>query len=205
MADWDIKRIHPTLYAPKTREFTVVDVPVLNYIMIDGQGDPNTSPEYATAVKTLYALSYAARVICKGELDRVNVVGPLEGLWTADDLNDYAAGNRAAWRWTMMIAQPDWVSPEIFAKARILATSKDGTDPGLARLEHYAEGRSVQFLHIGPYRDEGPTIAQMHQSFIPAHGFTPTGRHHEIYLSDPRKTVEEKLRTVVRQPVGPTI
>ena len=201
MESWDIKRAFKTLYAPKPGAFELVEIPELNYLMIDGSGDPNTSPVYTTAVQTLYTVSYGIRAIAKSELDRIHTVGPLEGLWYADDFGVFTAENRNAWQWTMMIVQPEWITPESVSVAIEGAREKPGVAPDLVRFERLVEGLAVQILHIGPYRDEGPTIARLHNEYLPAHQLVPTGRHHEIYLSDPRKTVPEKLRTILRQPV----
>jgi hypothetical protein len=192
---YDIKKALPALYAPKPGGFHVVDVPELAFLMVDGHGDPNVSPAYADAVAALYTLSYTVRAIAKAELGRVHTVGPLEGLWSADDPAVFAAREKSAWDWTMMISQPAWITPDI-VEAAMRKKPVDGV-----RFASYAEGRSVQVLHVGSYDDEAPVLAALHREYLPEHGFTFNGRHHEVYLSDPRRTAPEKLRTILRQPV----
>ena len=171
--------------------------------MIDGHGDPNTSDEYRRALETLYPVAYALKFLSKKELDRDYVVMPLEALWWADDMDAFtAARDKSQWDWTVMIVTPDWLSDEHFEAARDTVRRKGGA-PALdaLRLEALDEGLAVQTLHLGPYDDEGPVLDAMHHDFIPAHSLRMTGRHHEIYLSDARRTAPEKLRTILRQPV----
>ncbi|WP_157002104.1 GyrI-like domain-containing protein [Agromyces laixinhei] len=197
---YDVKRELPSYTAPRGR-FEIIEVPELAYCMVDGHGDPNTAPEYAAAVAALYAVSYAAKFQSKRELDRDYVVGPLEGLWSADDPAAFVTREKSAWSWTMMIWQPDWLTPELVAEAIAKAMPK-APAAGLVRFEQLAEGSSVQTLHVGPYDDEGPTLARLHHEFMPEHGLRFNGRHHEVYLGDPRRTAPEKLRTILRQPVA---
>lgn len=196
-ASYDIKVAHKSLYAPSAKDFTVVDVPELAYLMVDGHGDPNTAPEYVAAVEALYATSYACRAIARSTLNRVHVVGPLEGLWWSDDLGAFTARRKGEWNWTMMIAQPEWITPAIVEEATLAKATT------AVRFEKLTEGRCVQILHVGSYDDEAPTLARLHDEYLPAAGLTERGHHHEIYLSDPRKTVPERLRTILRQPVSP--
>jgi hypothetical protein len=198
---WDIKKELRALYAPGPA-FAVVDVPELSFLTVDGAGDPNTAPSYREAVEALYTTSYAVRALARSTLGRVHTVGPLEGLWTADDLDVFRTRDKGAWRWTMMIAQPEWVTPELVESALVVARRKRLPALELLRFLRYAEGRSVQILHVGSYDDEGPTLQRLHQEYLPAHHLVPTGQHHEIYLSDPRRTESAKLRTILRQPVA---
>ena len=195
METYDVKKALPTLYAPKQRDFHVVEVPALSFLMIDGHGDPNTSAAYTDALQALYSLSYAVRAIAKNELGRIHTVGPLEGLWSAEDPAVFVSGDKSAWDWTMMISQPAWITPDVVDAAK-RKKRVDGV-----RFAVYAEGRSVQVLHVGSYDDEAPVLAALHREYLPEHGLTFNGRHHEIYLSDPRRTAPEKLRTILRQPV----
>lgn len=197
----DIKRERRDLYSGRVGRFDLVDVPPMQFLMVDGHGDPNTSEAYRAAVRALYSTSYAVRGLAKKELGRVHVVGPLEGLWFAEDLGVFTARDKEAWRWTMMIWQPEWITPELVAAGieRATTTSPDATE--LIRFENFSEGPSIQTLHIGAYDDEGPVIAQMHEEAIPAHRATASGHHHEIYLSDPRRTEPARLKTILRQPV----
>ncbi|MFW0791852.1 GyrI-like domain-containing protein [Gordonia sp. CPCC 205333] len=200
--NFDIKSQRKDLYAPKRGVFGIVDVPPLNFVMVDGAGDPNVSPDYAAAIEALYTVSYGARGIAKKELDRVHTVGPLEGLWDADDKSTFTTRDKGAWKWTMMIVQPEWITAEIVERAIRGAVEKGVKAAYLVRFAPYVEGRSVQTLHVGSFDDEGPTLARMHDEYIPENGLVMTGRHHEIYLSDARRVEPAKLRTILRQPVA---
>ena len=204
VSNFDIKKAHPRLYSPKAGDVVTVDVPPLRFFRVDGHGDPNTTRSYVDAVTTLYTASYAARAIAKTELGRVHTVAPLEGLWSADDPEVFTARKKSEWDWTMMIAQPDWISEEIANEAARAATRKGAPAVDLLRFDEYTEGMSVQVLYVGSYDDEGPALAHLHHTYMPENDLTWNGRHHEIYLSDPRKTAPEKLRTILRQPVKPT-
>jgi hypothetical protein len=198
---YDLKKERKALYAPKPGTFTIIDAPDMSFLMIDGRGDPNTSAAYREAVEALYTASYAVRAVAKTSLQKVHRVAPLEGLWSAEDWSVFRTGDKSAWNWTMMIAQPDWITAEMVDDALVAARKRQRPALDLLRLERYAEGRCVQILHVGSYDDEGPTLARLHDEFLPANGLAPTGRHHEIYLSDPRKTEPAKLKTILRQPV----
>jgi hypothetical protein len=199
---YDIKKERKDLYAPMPVDFAIIDVPEMGFLMIDGHGDPNTSVAYREAVEALYAASYAVRAAGKTTLGRVHTVAPLEGLWSAEDLEVFRTRDKSAWEWTMMIAQPDWAPREMVDDALAAAREKKQLPAlGLVRFERYTEGRSAQILHIGSYDDEGPALARLHAEFLPANGLAPVGRHHEIYLSDARKTEPAKRRTILRQPV----
>jgi hypothetical protein len=202
MSKIDFKKELKHLYRPSAKEFVVVDVPPMSFLMIDGHGDPNTAQEYQDAVEALYAVSYKLKFTSKKELGKDYVVPPLEGLWWAEDMEAFTAvRDKSVWDWTMMIMQPEWITQEMVEEA-VKQVEKKGL-PALSQLylETYREGLAVQILHIGSYDDEGPTIAKMHQEFMPENGYEPAGKHHEIYLSDPRKVAPEKLKTVLRQPV----
>ena len=198
MDNYDIKIAKKALYAPKATDFVEVDVPAQGYLMVDGHGDPNTATAYAEAIEVLYATSYGCRFAAKDLLSRVHTVGPLEALWWAEDPADFVSRAKDNWNWTAMIAQPDWITQEIvdiaLAKKQLAASDR-------IRLETLTEGRSVQILHVGSYDDESPTLARLHDEYMPQHGLTFTGHHHEIYLSDARRVEPAKLRTVLRQPV----
>lgn len=199
---YDVKRAYRELYAPSAREFTLVDVPPMRYLAVDGHGDPNTAAEYAEAVEALFSVAYAAKFRSRKELGRDFVVAPLEGLWRADDPAAFVARDKSAWDWTLLIAQPDWIDEAVVAEAVAAARAK-GDRPALSlvHLRELHEGPSAQILHIGSYDDETPTLARLHDEWMPQHGLTFAGDHHEIYLSDARRTEPEKLRTVLRQPV----
>lgn len=201
MVKTDFKAARKDLYAPSTREFSIVDVPEFLFLMIDGSGNPNTAPRYREAVEALYSLSYAAKFASKIGLGRDYVVGPLEGLWWADSREAFTQRAKDDWSWTMMIRQPDWLTDELWDAARHKAAKKQLPALDSVRLESLTEGLAVQIMHIGSYDDEAPTIARMHDEFIPANGLVETTAHHEIYLGDPRRVAPEKLKTVLRQPV----
>ena len=200
----NFKKTLKHLYTPSTKEFSVVEVPRMQFLMIDGHGDPNTAEEYKEAVEALYAVAYKIKFACKQKLERDYTVPPLEGLWWAENMDTFTVNrDKSTWDWTMMIMQPDWISPTLFGSAVAEVQKKKGL-PGLQaiRLESYSEGLAVQILHLGSYDDEGPMLYKMHHEFIPKRGYTMTGKHHELYLSDPRKVPPEKLKTVLRQPVA---
>jgi hypothetical protein len=201
---YDVKRERTHLYAPKPGGFVLVDVPETGFLMVDGHGDPNTSASYRAAVEALYTASYAVRAAAKEELGRVHTVAPLEGLWSAEDLEVFRTRDKSAWDWTMLIAQPDWITPSLVDVALCTARAKKPLPAlDLLRFERYTEGLSAQILHVGPYDDEGPTLERLHGEFLPAEGLAPRGRHHEIYLSDARRIEPARLRTILRQPVTP--
>ena len=197
----DFKKTLKEYYVPP-KEFVIVDLPKMQFIMVDGHGDPNTAQEYQDAVEALYAVAYKMKFISKKTLEKDYVVPPLEGLWWAEDMETFHTREKSQWDWTMMIMTPEWITAEIFAEAvQQVRKPKDPTSLDLVRLEYYNEGLSVQVMHIGSYDDEGPVLAQMHNDFIPNNGLVENGKHHEIYLSDPRRVAPEKLKTVLRQPV----
>ncbi len=198
----DFKRELRELYAP-AREPSLVEVPDLAFLMIDGHGDPNTAPEFSEAIEALYTVAYAAKFAIKQAPDGIDYrVMPLEGVFWAADMSTFATGERSAWDWTLMIMQPDQVTSEVLGEALATASEKKSLDAiGRMRLEVFAEGLAAQVLHIGPYAAEGPTIQRLH-AFIAEQGYERTGKHHEIYLSDPRRAAPERLKTVLRQPVA---
>jgi hypothetical protein len=201
MAKIDLKKDLKQLYHASARQVAQVEVPPLRYLMIDGIGDPNTSLDYARAVEALFTVSYTARFALKKSPAAIDyAVMPLEGLWWADDLSAFTAGDKANWRWTMMILQPDFVSDADIAAA-IAAAIRKKTLPALEklRLAEFHEGPCAQILHVGPFSEEGPTIARLHD-FIRARG-SLTGKHHEIYLSDVRRAAPAKWKTILRQPM----
>jgi len=202
----DFKKERKDLYEPKTTS-SIIDVPEMVFIAVDGRGDPNTSTEYAAAVEVLYGFSYSIKMGNKSVLEYV--VPPLEGLWSID--GSYFAGggeaiiDKSKFEWTSLIRQPDFVTPEVFEAARAsLAKKKPELDTSKARLVKITEGPCVQVMHIGPYDNEPATIAAMDRYAV-ENGYvvdiSETRRHHEIYLGDPRKTAPDKLRTIIRHPV----
>lgn len=204
MDKYDVKKAHRELYAPPAKDFVVVDVPELRYLAVDGHGDPNTSTAYAQAVEALFTTAYTLKFASKKALDRDFVVGPLEGLWRADDPQSFVTRDKQAWSWTMLISQPDWITEDM-VRAALAEAAKKKDNPALAgvRLISLTEGKSVQILHIGSYDDEAPTLDRLHRRYLPDNGLTFNGDHHEIYLSDARRTEPAKLKTILRQPVKP--
>ncbi|MFC8191908.1 GyrI-like domain-containing protein [Cellulomonas sp. NPDC057328] len=198
----DLKKQIPT-YTARRGRFDVVDVAPLDYLVVDGHGDPNTSQAYADAVASLYPLAYRLKFLLRDALGVDHVVMPLEALWWADDMAAFtSARDKSRWDWTLMIAVPDAVTPDHVEAARAAAArGTHGPRTGDVRLEHLHEGLCVQTLHVGPYDAEGPVLAELHERVVPGEGLRMTGRHHEIYLGDPRRTAPERLRTILRQPV----
>lgn len=200
----DVRRTLPHLYAPRNRDWRPVEVPELIYLAIDGEGDPNTSQAYADAVAALYSVAYPLKMASKRELGRDYVVPPLEGLWHADDPSVFVTREKSAFRWTMLILVPDWIEPARVDDAlESAARRKPGLPVADVRVETLAEGPCLQALHVGSYDDEGPLLADLHDRIMPERGLTFAGRHHEIYLGDPRRSAPEGLRTILRQPVRP--
>jgi hypothetical protein len=193
------------LYTPRGDDAVLVDVPEMRFLMVDGAGDPNTSPDYQAAVETLYTVSYTLKFSVKrGDIGVDHKVMPLEGLWWTDDMVDFSIERKHDWKWTMMIAQPSLVSAELVDHAIAEAGRKKDL-PALRRIrfEPFAEGLSAQIKHVGPYASEGPTIEKLH-AFIAERGYARVGKHHEIYLGNPRRTAPEWLTTIVRQPIART-
>lgn len=199
----DFKKTLKHLYNPPRKDFVIVEVPRMNFLMIDGQGDPNTAESYQHALEALYGMSFTIKFASKKELGRDYTVPPLEGLWWAEDMDIFTTtSSKDEWLWTMMMMVPDWIDETFVEKGRAkVAESKELATLDSVRFESYEEGLSVQILHIGPYDAEGPTIARLHDEFLPQQGFVENGKHHEIYLSDPRRVAPEKWKTVLRQPV----
>jgi len=198
----DFKKTMPELYSPKNKDWETVNVPPMNFLMIDGQGDPNKAKEYAEAVEALYSVSYPLKFMSKRTLDRDYAIPPLEGLWYSDDPSVFTKFEKDKYHWTMMIMQPEWVTKDMVDEAILAAkTKKDLPALSKLRFETYDEGKSLQLLHIGSYDDETPKLAYLHDEYMPENHVTFNGHHHEIYLGDPRKAAPEKLRTILRQPV----
>ncbi len=197
----DFKRELHQLFAPP-RKPVMIDVPELGFLTIDGHGDPNTSPDYRAAIEALFSVSYTLKFTIRGMPGGIDYgVMPLESLWWGRNAEAFAASDKTAWSWTAMIMQPDLVTSELVTEAIAGARRKRPIPAAeLMRLERFREGLSAQVMYLGPYADEGPTIAELH-TFIAEHGYALAGKHHEIYLGDPRRSAPEKLRTVIRQPV----
>ncbi|MFY9270893.1 MAG: GyrI-like domain-containing protein [Candidatus Manganitrophaceae bacterium] len=202
MKTFDWKKEFKHWYQPSAKEVVQVDVPTIHYLMVDGKGDPNTSQDYADAVAALYAAAYAIKfMVKKGALAIDYSVMPLEGLWWADDMSKFTTADKTGWQWTMMIAQPSFVD-KAMVNAAIAEVKKKKNPAAISRLrfEALAEGSCAQIMYIGPFSEEGPTIAKLHQ-FIENSARKRHGKHHEIYLSDIRKADPAKWKTIIRQPM----
>jgi hypothetical protein len=197
----DLKQEYKYLYQAQAKQTTLIEVPPLTYLMIDGRGNPNTSQSYQDALGALYNLAYTLRFMIKKTLGIDYPVMALEGLWWTDDMQHFSMDAKDSWYWTMMIMQPPCVTPELAREAaEQVQKKKVVADLAKIRLADLHEGRSAQIMHLGPYATEGPTIARLHD-FIRENGYELRGEHHEIYLGDPRRTAPERLRTIIRQPV----
>jgi len=201
MTKIDFKKELKSFYQASAKQVVEVELPPFNYLMVDGMGDPNTAPAYAQAVEALFSVAYTAKFMLKKAVPSVDyAVMPLEGLWWMDDMTQFSTADKSQWQWTMMIQQPPLVSRATIDAAIDAVQTKKGL-AGLERLRFapFAEGRCAQVLHVGPFSDEGPTIARLHQ-FIDARA-KRTGKHHEIYLSDIRKADPKNWKTILRQPM----
>lgn len=206
MANLDMKKTLKHLFTPSTKQVGIVEIPPMSYLMIGGEGNPNTSEQYVEAVQALYNMAYAIRAICK-EAGDVFTVMPLEGLWMVKGMDgvpedfQLTPADKDNFVWTMMILQPDFVTADMVEQARETVSKKKPAPLRLAEVyfETYHEGDAAQLMHIGPYADEGPNIARIHQ-YIADNGWKLSKKHHEIYISDPRKVAPEKMKTIIRQP-----
>ncbi|WP_114855649.1 GyrI-like domain-containing protein [Brachybacterium sp. YJGR34] len=192
-------------YRARRGTFRFLDIPLQHYLMVDGAGDPNASPAYQAALAALYPLAYRLKFLSARELGQNYVVPPLEGLWWAEDMAAFTtARDKSRWQWRLMIMTPEWIRAEHVEAARTATgTRAEGSAGGPpVRWEPLTEGLCVQTLHVGPYDAEGPVLERMHHEVIPEAGRTRRGTHHEIYLGDPRRSAPERLRTILRQPVG---
>ncbi len=190
-----------SLYLASAKHISIVDIPRMNFFMVDGKGDPNTSKAYGQAVEALFSLSYTLKFMVKrGPLQIDYGVLPLESLWWADVPGAFEKGQKELWQWTAMIMQPEFISPPMFREAKAAVAGKKAL-PALPRVrfEAFEEGTAAQVLHIGPFSEEGPVIRRLH-NFIEENGGSLRGKHHEIYLSDIRRAAPEKWKTIIRQP-----
>ncbi|SMH50765.1 hypothetical protein SAMN06295885_3615 [Rathayibacter oskolensis] len=195
-------RAQISTYRARRGRFDVVEVAPAWFLAIDGTGDPNTSAAYADALATIYPVAYALTSLSRNELGRDYGVMPLEALWWSDDMTAFtSARDKAQWSWTLLLLTPDWMTDHVETAIETVRRKGRAPAPDAVRLQMLDEGLAAQTLHIGPYDDEGPVLEALHREFLPAHGLRMSGRHHEIYLGDPRRAAPEKLRTILRQPV----
>lgn len=202
MGKVDYKNKLKHLYRPSAQKVEVVTVPKMNFLMIDGQGDPNTSQSFQEAVESLYALSYTIKfMVKKGDLAVDYGVMPLEGLWWTDDMSKFSVESKNSWKWTLMILQPEIVTKQLVSEAiKRVREKKNPAALSKLRFESFSEGKAAQTMHIGPFSEEGPTVQSVH-AFIKANGSRLRDKHHEIYLSDIRKAAPVKWKTIIRQPM----
>jgi hypothetical protein len=198
----DYKKELKLFYTASAKEPAIVDVPKMNFIMIDGHGDPNTSELFKNAVEVLFGLSYTLKfMIKKSNMEIDYGVLPLEGLWWADDMSRFGMGDKNSWKWTAMIMQPEYVIKKLYLEAlEHIKKKKDIAAQSSLRFEPFTEGKAAQIMHIGPFSEEGPTIERLHR-YIGANGYKLSGKHHEIYISDLSRTAPEKWKTIIRQPM----
>lgn len=198
----DLKKSHKAYFTAPRHDFAEVTLARQNYLMIDGQGSPGDSAEYSAALERLYPLAYAVKFYSKTDLGRDYVVPPLEAQWWADDFGAFTQpGRRDEWCWTLMLMLPAWIEAAHLEDVRARQKAKAGRDLSAVRMESFEAGLCLQKLHLGPFADEAAVLHRLHHQLIPEGGYAFNGHHHEVYLSDPRRTAPEKLRTVLRQPV----
>jgi hypothetical protein len=201
-AKLDVKKAMPELYAPRNRQFEFVDVPELTYLTADGHGDPD-GEAFQRAIQSVYPVAFGVKFLSKRTLGRDYVVPPLEALWWSDDPSDFVSGKRHAWKWTLLSLLPPWLSGSEVGTVLADLEKRGRTPVTPVTVRTIAEGECLQVLHIGPFAAEGPLLSDLHNTVMPQLRRTFAGPHHEIYLSDFRKTAPERLRTILRQPVRP--
>jgi hypothetical protein len=206
IAKIDLKKEYKELYSPKKDKISFIEVPKFKYLSIEGKGNPNTSIDYQNSINALMPVSFKTKFLMKKEYSSDYVVMPLEGLWWADNIEDFRSNNKDVWKWKSMIMQPDFVEKEHINQAIDEVLSKKDISPDIIssiekiKFEDFKEGLSAQILHVGSYSDEKSTINKLHENILD-NGYEFNGLHHEIYLSDVRRTKPEKLRTIIRQPI----
>lgn len=202
MAKLDYKKEYKQLYNTAQKGVTVVEVPEFNYIMTDGEGDPNSSPLFQEAASALFSVSYTLKfMIKKGPTGVDYGVMPLEGQWWTDNMSEFNMEDKSNWKWTLMILQPEFVTRELFEKAAEEVRLKKKIEAvGRLRFESLKEGLCAQIVHIGPFSGEGPTVAKLHE-YMRDNGYDFNGKHREIYTSDINKAAPENWKTIIRQPV----
>jgi hypothetical protein len=203
MEKMDYKKQLENLYKPSAKNVAMVEVPKMNFLMVDGEGDPNTAQAFSNAVEALFSVAYTLKfMVKKGAMAIDYGVLPLKALFWADDMNVFRTGDKDAWKWTLMIMQPEFITEEMVQKAiDQVKVKKNPASLGLLRFEAFKEGKAAQIMHIGPFSEEGPTIEKVH-TFIEDSDSERVGKHHEIYLSDIRRAAPEKWKTIVRQPMS---
>ncbi len=198
----DLKKDLKPYYSQRRGVVSIIDVPAFAFLMVDGHGDPNGSPAFAAACEVLFSLSYTLKFMLKMDKRTYDYpVMPLEGLWWTKDMAQFSLDRKDLWDWTVMILQPDIITPGLHAEAvEKLKKKKPQLATGDARLGRFAEGTCAQILHVGPFSTEGPTVQKLHDHIAEA-GRSLRGKHHEIYFSDPRRADPSKMKTIIRQPI----
>ncbi|MDR0373493.1 MAG: GyrI-like domain-containing protein [Nitrososphaerota archaeon] len=195
----DFKKELKFLYNPSAKEVSIVDVPGMNFLLIEGEGAPS-SQQYIDAVQTLYPLAYSLKFMVKKSKGVDYGVLPLEGLWWVQDMTQFSVDRKDKWRWTAMIMQPKYITQTDFKN--VVEQGKQKNLPAIDKVqfELFHEGKAAQIMHLGPYSAEATNIQKLHET-IKSNGQQLSGKHHEIYLNNPNKTTPEKLKTILRQPM----
>ena len=198
----DFKKMYKAYYSPKPGKPEIITTPSMQYLMVDGHGDPNESVEFQHAIGALYSTAYTIKFTRKkSEKGNDFSIGALEGLWWNEGNKPFGVGKKEDWLWTVMIWLPDDVSQAEFKQAvETLKVKKPNPSLETIRLARFDEGKVVQIMHIGPYGEEQPSVDKM-EAYARAEGYSQSGKHHEIYFGDPRRTAPDKLRTILRHPV----
>lgn len=197
----DFKKLYKTYYSPKSDKPEIISMPRMQFLMVDGRGDPNNSADFQAAFGLLYGTAYTMKFSRKKTGKTDFSIGALEGLWWNEKGEAFGMDRKDDWYWTLMLWVPDDITQDEFETARgALKARKPELTTERIRLGTYKEGVVVQIMHIGPYDTEQSDVEKMH-SFASAEGYTQSGKHHEIYFGDPRRTVPEKLRTILRHPL----
>lgn len=192
----DLKKQQKEAFNVKENEYKKVICPKSYYIGLDGKGDPNNNEEYQNIVGALYKMAYSIKMDYKKK-DLDFVVMPLSGLWWSEDLKDFIEGAKDKWIWTMMIQVPEFITKEIVEEMKNKLKNESSYIDDIKFIEA-EETEAFETLYIGAYKDEGDTIKKLHET-IRESGYKLSGKHEEIYLSDPRRVEESKLKTIIRQ------
>ena len=203
MGKIDFEKELKHLYSPSANKVEIVDVPQMNFLMVDGEGNPNTSRSFSDAIEALYTVSYTLKfTVKKGKMGVDYGVLPLESLWWSYDMSAFSTGDKDSCKWKLMFMQPDFITHEMIKEAMLEAErEKMPVSLPLVGFEPLKEGKSAQIMHIGPFSEEGPTIEKVHL-FIAENGSRRIGKHHDIYLSDIRRAAPEKWKTIIREPMS---
>jgi len=188
------------LYLPPKGQFTMVDVPEIRYAVIDGQGDPGNGAN-AEAAKWLYSVVHFVKPFVKERIGKNFVEPPLEYLFWADNEKDFIEGNKDKWNWRAMIVFIDWITQEYFEQAVAKVEQKLGPVPKTLRLENLREGKCIQIMHVGDYKEVSRVCDELYNQYLPENNLKPDGHYHEIYLNDPTRIAPDKRKIVIRQPV----